>query len=312
MAMDRRQFLGGLVGAGATLGFPLIRVAEARRPQTLTILHTNDTHSRIDPFQEGKFKGQGGVARRATLIAQIKQQNPATLVLDAGDVLQGTPYFNMFHGSVEFEAMRRMGYDMVAIGNHDFDKGAQRLLFLAKHHGKFPLVCANLLFSQPGADKLVRPYLIKDVGGWKVGVFGLGVRFRGLVPAKLHQGVTYASPIPVAQKLVKQLREVHRCDAVIALSHLGYVGFDGEPGDQDLARQVPGIDIIIGGHTHTFLMRPTQVKAPDGRMTRIYQVGHSGLFLGRIDLSFVPRTGLEIREKNVPVDTKPSVNVSGP
>lgn len=311
MTIHRRHFLGGLLGVGASLGFPLIRVADARRAQTLTILHTNDTHSRIDPFQTGKYKGMGGVARRAALIAQIKRQNPATLVLDAGDVLQGTPYFNMFNGRVEFEALRRSGYDMVAIGNHDFDAGSERLLFLAKNHGKFPLVCANLLFSQSGAERLVKPYEIREVGGWKVGILGLSVRLRGLVPSKLHNGVQYVSPLPVAKKLVKQLREVHRCDAVIALSHLGYTGFDGEPGDQDLAREVPGIDIIIGGHTHTFLMQPTQVKAPDDRTTRIYQVGHSGLYLGRIDLSFAPRTGLQIREKNVPVGLKPAVNNSG-
>ncbi len=309
--MKRRHFLAGLTAGGCALGFPLIRMAEARRAQTVMLLHTNDTHSRIDPYASGKYKGMGGIARRAALIAEIKRQHPATLVVDAGDLLQGTPYFNLFKGSVEFETMRRAGYDLCAIGNHDFDAGAERLLFLAKHHGKFPLITANILFSQPGAERLIQPYTIREVGGWKLGFFGLGVRFRGLVPASLHNGVKYIAPIPVARTIVKTLRETHRCDAVIALSHLGYTGFDKEPGDCDLAREVPGIDIIIGGHTHTFLEHPKGIRSTDGRLTRIYQVGHSGLYLGQIELSFAPHDSLQIRQQNVPI-VAPTPQVKAP
>ena len=299
--MKRRHVLGGLAAGACALGFPLIRVAEAKRAQKVTLLHTNDTHSRIEPFASGRYKGMGGIARRAALIAEIKRSCPATLVLDAGDVLQGTPYFNMFKGSVEFEVMRRAGYDFAAIGNHDFDAGAERLLFLAKHHGKFPLLSANLLFSQPGAERLVRPYVIREVGGWKIGIFGLGIRFKGLVPSALHRGVRYVDPIPIARKLVKVLREQHRCDAVILLSHLGLTGFDREAGDRDVAREVPGIDVILGGHTHTFLARPVEVRGSDGRVTRIYQVGHSGLYLGQIELSFSPADDLGVRQRALPV-----------
>lgn len=302
IALSRRQLVSGLLLGGGCLGFPWIRSAEARRAQTITIIHTNDTHSRIDPFPDGKYKGLGGIAQRASLIAQIRRKNPATLVVDAGDILQGTPYFNMFHGRVEFETMKKSGYDVSAIGNHDFDAGVERLLYLAQHHGKFPLLSANLQFAQSEAERLVRPYLVKEIGGWKLGLFGLGVRFRGLVPQKLHQGVTYLSPLTVAKACVKTLREQHRCDAVIALSHLGYVGFDGEPGDQDLAREVPGIDIIIGGHTHTFLSHPTLVRTTDGQISRIYQVGHSGIYVGQIDLFFHPHDNLQIREQNLLVE----------
>lgn len=301
-SLSRRQVLTGVFVGGGCLGFPLIRSADARREQTVTIVHTNDTHSRIDPFPDGKYKGLGGIAQRASLIAEIRRKNPATLVVDAGDILQGTPYFNLFHGQVEFETMRQAGYDVAAIGNHDFDAGSERLLYLARHYGRFPLLSANLQFSQSEAASLIRPYMIKEIGGWKIGLFGLGVRFRGLVPQKLHQGVEYLPPLAVAKRCVQVLREQHRCDAIVALSHLGYVGYDGEPGDQDLAREIPGIDIIIGGHTHTFLSEPTVVRNPIGETTRIYQVGHSGIYVGQIHISFHPKRVLEIQNQSTLVE----------
>lgn len=290
--MKRRIFLAGM---SAGLSCPTLAHAANKPTNLITILHTNDTHSRIDPFPRGKYKGMGGISRRYTVIKQIRKSRPHSLLIDAGDIFQGTPYFNLFKGKIELETMSRMGYDFATIGNHDFDLGADWLLKVSQKHAKFPFLSANLLFSQAGADKIVRPYTVKTIGGRKIGLFGLGVRFRELVAESLHRGVKYTDPIAAAKKVVRVLREKHRCEAVILISHIGYHGFDGEPGDLDLARQVPGIDVIIGGHTHTFLYKPTKIKAPDGRITQIHQVGHSGILLGQIDLVFDARGALSVQ-----------------
>lgn len=298
--MERRQFVAGVMG-GCALGWGQVTDASKPLVKQVSILHTNDTHSRIDPFAKGRYKGLGGIARRAALIQQIKRQYPHTLVVDAGDIFQGTPYFNMFRGKLELKSMSLAGYDFSTLGNHDFDLGADWFLEVAKKHAAFPFVTSNLHFTQKGASQLVKSYAIKVVNGLKIGLFGLGVRFRGLVAASLHKGVSYHSPVPIAKRIVSTLRNTHKCHAVVLLSHLGYTGFDGEPGDQDIARQVPGIDVIIGGHTHTFLKKPTLVKAPDGRSTHIFQVGHSGVMLGHIVLTFDAKGSLSIQNKVHPI-----------
>lgn len=298
--MKRRELLAGLVGS-CVVGPQAWAHQTKRVAHTVSLLHTNDTHSRIEPFTRGRYKGMGGVSRRATLISSLKKANPSTLVVDAGDIFQGTPYFNMFKGEVELRAMSMAGYDLATLGNHDFDLGAQWLLKMAHQHARFPFVSANLTFSQPEAQKLIRPYHIRTFAGWKVGFIGLGVRFKGLTAAHLHQGVRYVEPIAVAKKLVHQLRVKMGCDAVVVLSHLGYTGFDGEPGDLDLARLVPGIDVIIGGHTHTFLHQPKVVVGANQHKTYIAQVGHSGIYLGHINLVFSPGKKVSVQSKVHPI-----------
>lgn len=297
--MKRREFVAGLVG-GAVCG-GMVQTSLAASTNKVTILHTNDTHSRIDPFAGGRYKGMGGIARRAALIASIKKAHPATLVVDAGDIFQGTPYFNIFRGQLELKTMSMAGYDVATLGNHDFDLGSAWMLKMVQQHASFSFVSANYEFSQSAAKKLIQPYQIKVVNGWRIGFFGLGVRFRGLVSQSLHKGVVYQPPVAVARQVAATLRSKHRCDAVVALSHLGYSGFDGEVGDRDLAKQVPGIDVIIGGHTHTFLKKPTVVMAPDGRQTHIVQVGHSGIYLGQIDLHFGGKSGPKVTNAVHPV-----------
>jgi len=285
MSMQRRDFLT-VVGSGLLLHNAAALAASNAPTNIVTLLHTNDTHSRIDPYPSGRKKGMGGVAKRSTLIQQLKAKQPHTLVVDAGDVFQGTPYFNLFKGRLELEVMSKMGYDLATIGNHDFDLGANWFLTSAQKYANFPFVSANLHFSQAHAGRVVKPYTIKQVGGRKLGFFGLGIQFQGLVPKKLHKGVTYSDPIRAAEKTVRILRHQHKCDVVILLSHLGYTGSKGEPGDVDLPGKVGGIDVIIGGHTHTFLQTPTVKVSKHGKQTKIYQVGHSGICLGQIDLLF--------------------------
>lgn len=301
--MDRRAFLGSLGAAGAASVLLGREGIAATKAPVVTILHTNDTHSRIDPFSGGKFRGQGGIAQRAAMIAEIRAKKPASLVVDAGDIFQGTPYFNLFRGRVELETMSRAGYDISAIGNHDFDLGADWLLTAIQRYATFSFCSANLLFSQPEAQKLVRPFLIRHVGGRKLGFFGLGVRFRGLVPAHLCKGVRYADPLQVSRKMVRLLREKHRCEAVIALSHLGYMGYESEPGDMDLAKSVRGIDLIIGGHTHTFLSTPRLERNAFQEETHIVQVGHSGVWLGEVELHFA-QGGVKVKGKTHAVGPK--------
>jgi len=249
----------------------------------VTILHTNDVHSRIDPFPEdgGRHAGLGGAARRATLIRRIRAENPRTLLLDAGDVFQGTPYFNLFRGEVDFKVMTALGYDAMTIGNHDFDAGIDGLVE-ALAHARHELVSANYDVAGTPLAGRVRPWIVRDLGPARVGIFGLGVKLAGLVSESQCRGVVYGPPAEAARRAARLLREQERCDLVVCLSHLGHEGYAGEIGDQEIAAEVEGIDLIVGGHSHTFLDRPVRVSRRE-RDTLIFQVGWGGIHLGRVD-----------------------------
>ena len=261
----------------------------------LVVLHTNDTHSRMDPFPDdgGPFAGLGGAARRATLIRRVRAENEHVLLLDAGDIFQGTPYFNFFGGELEFRAMTAMGYDVATLGNHDFDNGVDGLVAMLPEAG-FEFVSANYDVSGSALEGHVRPYTIREFGGVRVGIFGLGIAFERLVLARLHEGVRYTDPIAAAQAACRELRG-QGCALVICLSHLGYVYRDpGRPSDRTLAEAVPDIDLILGGHTHTFLDEADVFdRAPAGPRARtgftvVNQVGWGGMRLGRVDVTFDP------------------------
>lgn len=252
--------------------------------EKLTILHTNDTHSNVETFpsDHAKYPNQGGVARRHTLIQQIRSQEKNALLLDAGDIFQGTPYFNKFQGTLEMKLMTQMGYDCATMGNHDFDAGLEGFV-KAKKFANFPFVCANYNFNNTPLDGLTKPYEIFNKGPFKIGIFGLGVGLKGLVP-KIHYGETiHEAPIPIANEIAKHLRFEEDCDLVICLSHLGYYPKQFEDCDTLLAAETQNIDLIIGGHTHTFLDRPEVHKNKAGEKVLINQVGWAGLALGRID-----------------------------
>ena len=249
----------------------------------ITILHTNDVHSRIDPYpQDGsRNAGKAGAARRATLIQGIRAENPQTLLVDAGDVFQGTPYFNLFDGELDFKVMSALGYDAMTIGNHDFDGGLEGLVRAAQF-ATFDLLSANYDFSGTPLGGRVKPYVVHALGKTRVGLFGIGVKLTGLVSENLRLGVGYHDPFPIAAALARKLREEEHCALVVCLSHLGLRGYAGDPGDEDLARQVAGIDLIVGGHSHTFMEEPA--RFPHGeRETLVFQVGTGGIYLGRVD-----------------------------
>jgi len=288
--MKRRDFIHQTTVASALIGlggFGLSSFSSATKK--ITILHTNDVHSHIDPFgpDDARNANQGGVARRASLIASIRAENPNTLLMDAGDILQGTPYFNYYGGELEFKLMSMLKYDVATIGNHDFDNGIDGL-YAQLPHAKFDFVSSNYDFSNTVMDTHVKPYRIIMKDGIKVGVFGLGIELQGLVDERMYKETVYLDPIETAQEMTRVLKKDEQCDLVICLSHLGY-NYRNLPekiGDLTLAEKTRDIDLIIGGHTHTFLKKPTIVKNKDGKNTLVNQVGCYGINLGKIDFYF--------------------------
>jgi len=285
--MNRRSFIqrAGMTGLLAYTGGLPLDILSRQELVKLTILHTNDVHSRIDPFpMDGtRNAGQGGAARRARIIASIRRQEEHVLLLDAGDIFQGTPYFNMFGGELEFKLMSEMKYDGATIGNHDFDVGVDGL---AKQmpHAKFPLIISNYDMDDTPMQGKIVDHKIFEKGGMKIGVFGLGIELESLVPATLYGNTQYHEPVGKGQAMATRLKQDEKCDYVICLSHLGFRYRSDKISDVKLAAITKDIDLILGGHTHTFLNHPEIVANLDGDPVYINQVGWAGLRLGRIDI----------------------------
>lgn len=293
--MDRKQFLKTLGGGALALtlapsalrGENLSSIV-APNETKLTILHTNDQHSRIEPFDASYTKNpnQGGFARRAHLIHQIRQQEKNVLLLDSGDIFQGTPYFNLFGGELEFKLMSMMGYDASTMGNHDFDNGLEGFLKVLPN-AKFPFICSNYDFSNTILDGRTEQYKIFSKDGIKIGIFGIGIKLEGLVGKKQYGETKYLDGVEMAQYYADFLRKEKKCDLVICLSHIGYSYDEGDMlSDVKLAAATDNIDLILGGHTHTFLPEPQKFTNKSGKTVLVNQVGWAGLLLGRIDLYF--------------------------
>ncbi len=295
--MKRRLFIKQTAAAGSLIG--LGGIAMSTTPLTtkkqITILHTNDVHSHIEPFAENdpNYANQGGVARRLTLINSIRKENPNVLLLDAGDIFQGTPYFNFYGGELEFKLMSMLGYDAATIGNHDFDNGIGGL---AKQmpHASFELLSANYDFSNTIMDGFTKPYRVFVKDGVRIGVFGIGIELSGLVNQRQFKETKYLDPIERTEDMTRILKEEEACDLIICLSHLGYDYNNKERiSDLTLAKATKDIDLIIGGHTHTFLEKPTLTQNKDGNVVLVNQVGWGGINLGRVDFHIDPTTGTE-------------------
>ncbi|MBE9576929.1 bifunctional metallophosphatase/5'-nucleotidase [Flavobacterium proteolyticum] len=286
--MKRRDFIQKTAASSALLGLSGVSLSSFSTVDTkkITILHTNDTHSHIDPFpaDHPKNPNMGGAARRAAIIESIRKEEKNVLLLDAGDIFQGTPYFNYYGGELEFKLMSMMQYDLATMGNHDFDNGIDGF-YAQLPHAKFDFVSANYDFKNTVLNGIVKPYKIIFKDGIKIGIFGLGVQLDGLVDKKLYKETVYNNPIEVAQDMTRILKEEKKCDLVICLSHLGFKYKDEpeKPSDIILAQKTKNIDLIIGGHTHTFLDKPFIEKNSEGKEVLINQVGCFGVNLGRID-----------------------------
>lgn len=301
--MNRKEFLRTV--GGGTLALSLApnlvfasqkSILDKNSAYKLTVLHTNDQHSRIEPFDSSYSRNpnQGGFARRATLIQQIRSQEKNVLLLDAGDIFQGTPYFNFYGGELEFKLMSMMGYDAATMGNHDFDNGLDGFL-KALPNAKFPFITSNYDFSNTILDGKTEKYKIFKKDGIKVGLFGVGIELDGLVGKKQYQETKYLNPVEIAQHYADFLRKEKGCDLVICLSHIGFDYRDDADkiSDKKLAAQTNNIDLILGGHTHTFLPEPQSFTNKSGKNVLVNQVGWAGLLLGRIDFYFDKNKSLQ-------------------
>jgi|TARA_B110000971_G_scaffold14538_1_gene13463 5'-nucleotidase len=292
--MKRRNFIQKTAASTALLSLTGIGLSCARsRATKITILHTNDVHSHVEAFgpNAGKNSNKGGVAKRATLVESVRKENPNTLLLDAGDIFQGTPYFNFYGGELEFKLMSLLKYDVATIGNHDFDNGINGL-YAQLPHAKFDFVSANYDFSNTIMDTHVKPYKTFVKEGVKIGVFGLGIELDGLVTKEAYKETKYLNPIAIAQDMSRVLKTEEKCDLIICLSHLGY-DYKNSPSkisDLKLAKATQDIDLIIGGHTHTFLDEPTIETNAAGKKVLVNQVGCYGLYVGKIDFYFEAKT----------------------
>jgi 5'-nucleotidase len=289
--MKRRDFLQqtAATAAFASFGaFGLTSLSSSMQEKKITILHTNDVHSHIDPFgpNDGKYPNKGGIARRASLIDSIRNENPNTLLLDAGDIFQGTPYFNYYGGELEFKLMSKLKYDAATIGNHDFDNGIDGL-YAQLPYADFEFLSANYDFSNTIMNGQTKPYKVFVIDGIKIGVFGIGIQLDGLVIKEMYKETVYLDPLEISQDMSYILKEDESCDVIICLSHLGYHYSDPDKvSDLVLAKNSTNIDLIIGGHTHTFLPKPTVVKNKNNKNMLVNQVGCYGINLGRIDFYF--------------------------
>jgi 5'-nucleotidase len=293
---SRRKFLQQTVLAGGaimTSGSLLGAVPGADEVNKLTILHTNDVHSRMEPFpmDGGRNQGLGGVTARAELIKKIRGEEgisqDAVLLLDAGDIFQGTPYFNLYKGEPEVKAMAAMKYDAATMGNHDFDGGLENFA-TQLHHANFPILLCNYDFTNTPMEFKTDPYKIFRKGKLKIGITGLGIQMKGLVPDNLYGNTKYLEPVENLNRTAEILKKRKGCDMVICLSHLGYK-YKEDPNricDIILARESENVDLIIGGHTHTFMDAPVSEKNKKGNDVLINQVGWAGIILGRLDFEF--------------------------
>ena len=301
--MKRRDFIQKTAASSTLLGLGLsLSSFETVKSRHLTVLHTNDVHSYIDPFPvtHPKNPNMGGVSRRAALIESIRKENPNVLLLDAGDIFQGTPYFNYYGGELELKLMSMMNYDLATLGNHDFDNGIDGF-YSQMHHANFDFVSANYNFENTILNGKVNPYKIIHKNGIKIGVFGLGIELEGLVDKKNYKETVYLNPIEIAQDMSRILKQEKKCDLVICLSHIGYQ-YKNDPDkicDVKLATLTKDIDLIIGGHTHTFLDKPTVLKNAEGKDVLVNQVGCYGINLGRIDFYFGNDSSLISKGKSI-------------
>tara|TARA_B100001057_G_scaffold412603_1_gene428768 strand:- start:3927 stop:4877 length:951 start_codon:yes stop_codon:yes gene_type:complete len=284
---NRRNFIKKIVFGSLSITFlnSFSLIKKRNKIKKITILHTNDIHSHIDSFPKNhsKYAERGGMRRIASMINKVRSKEQNVILIDAGDIFQGTPYFNKYKGSLELKIMSQMGYLASTMGNHDFDNGINGFNNVL-HHANFPFICSNYDFSKtPLKNKTVK-FLIKEIDGIKIGFFGLGIKLEGLVNKKSYGNTKYLDPIKTSEFWAEELKIKKKCDLVICISHLGHYYKDGKISDISIARQSKYIDLIIGGHTHTFLNKAKFIKNKENKDVIVNQAGWGALALGRIDL----------------------------
>ena len=300
---SRRDFIKQTAQSSAFIGLagnPLSFTNEDHKH--ITILHTNDVHSHLEAFKAShpSYANRGGIANRLATINQIKQENPNTLVFDAGDLFQNEPFFNFYDNKLEIQAMNKLAYDASTLGTHDFSMGLDAL---GKQidQANFEVLIANYSFKNKSLSNKIKPYSIYIKDGIRIGVFGLGIALDKHQNSSLTNEIECQDPIAVAQKISAKLRHQEQCDLVICLSHLGYQYRDNQISDLVLAEKTQDINLIIGGRTHTFLDRPTILKNKIGKSVLVNQVGWAGLYLGRIDFYINTNKEISYSGKAIPL-----------
>lgn len=264
----------------------LVVTAAAQSTKEIYLFHTNDMHSRIEPFpenyQDTLLAGKAGMVRRATFISQQREIHPDLLLFDCGDFSQGTPYYNIYKGEVEISMMNEMRYDAGTIGNHEFDFGLENMARLFRL-AEFPIVCANYDVTGTVLEGLVKEYVVLHRDGIKIGVFGLGAQLEGLVAKASYGDVKFEDPVSEAQRIADLLKIQEKCDLVICLSHLGW---KGEPySDVELIENTCNIDVVLGGHSHSYFEKPEYYKNLDGVEVPLQQMGKHAAFIGKMVLT---------------------------
>jgi 5'-nucleotidase len=287
--MFRRDFIqtfGSWISVAALSRADLL-IPKQKDLAKLTILHTNDTHSRIDPFpmDGGKYQGLGGVTRRKKLIDKVRAEEENVLLLDGGDFFQGTPYFNVFDGELEIKLMNQLEYEATVLGNHEFDKGVDNLVTQLEK-ANFKILVSNYGLDQHPLKNVTQPFHIIQKGAFKIGIVGAGINLNGLVTQKLYGDIQFLDTIEQIEYYSSILRTKHHCHFVICLSHLGYTYKDRTISDIILAKNTSQLDLIIGGHTHTFMEEPMTIRNKKNKPVVINQVGWGGISLGRLDFYF--------------------------
>jgi len=261
--------------------------AQTTNKVTISVLHTNDTHSRIEQLSKSdkRYPNRAGYANRSAIIHKIRAEQPNVLLVDAGDFFQGTPYFNFYMGTLEVALMNKLGYKAVTLGNHEFDLGVDHLAKKLKK-AKFSVVNCNYDVSKTALRKIVKPWIVVTIAGVKIGITGVGVNPEGLITPENFNGIVYHDPIIAVNSTAKMLKIDKKCDYVVCLSHLGYQQAEGVPSDVELAKRGMDIDLIIGGHTHTLLEHPDSLINSCGKLVYVTQCGSMGVSLGRMDVEF--------------------------
>jgi len=287
--MNRRGFIRNIsIGtAAAGLGFSPLRSFASDNFITISFLHTNDLHCHIEPFiaNSSNAAPEGGLGRISALVRKIRAENANTLLLDAGDMFQGTPYYNYYKGELILKLMTEMGYDAGTIGNHEFDDGLENILKALPNAG-FPIINSNYDFSDTLLAGQFLPYKIFKKSGLKIGIYGLGIELKGLVSDNNIGKTIYNDPLQTALKMEALLKNEKNCDLVVCLSHLGIKYRDEKVSDHVIAAETSVTDLIIGGHTHTYLEKPVEIKNKVGKQVIVNQASWGGLVLGRVDFVF--------------------------
>lgn len=299
MILSRRHFLQStlLAGGACAMGLPAMSRAKPESALRLTILHTNDVHSHLEPVEGGTHAGLGGAPARSAFINRVRAERANVLLLDGGDTIQGTPYFNLYGGEAEMAAMSHARYDAATIGNHEFDNGIAELGRLMRDHAEFPFVCCNYGVDDTPLHGLVRESLVIEKEGLRIGITGVGIRLEGLAAPEAYGDLVYKDAVAEAGRVATLLREEEKCDFIICLSHINLMtrGEFGLPGDRDIIRDVPEIDLVIGGHNHFFLERPeVRFRGPGTPMGYIAQAGWAGSHVGMLEFDIYGRREREL------------------